>query len=231
MRAGHVHAREQLAEVETAYAESAAHGAGPIIFVGFNRRFSSHVQRMREALRSAQGPKSLSLLVNAGAIPLDHWTQDQQVGGGRILGETCHFIDLARFLVGARIVGASARAMRGRSGMAPSLDTAQICLEFEDGSIASIQYYANGHRSFPKERVEVFASGRILQLENFRVLRGFGCPGFRVFRTWRQEKGHAACVQAFLSAVASGGPSPIPVDEIFEVSRVAIDVAEGLRGG
>jgi len=220
--------REQLTEVETAYAESAAQGAAPIILVGFNRRFSPHVQRMREMLRGTQGPKSLSLLMNAGAIPPDHWTQDPQVGGGRILGEACHFIDLARFLVGRRIVGASVRAMRGSSGAAPSLDTAQISLQFEDGSIASIQYYANGHRSFPKERIEVFASGRILQLENFRVLRGFGWPGFRAFRTWRQDKGHGACVQAFLRAAGSGGPSPIPADEIFEVSRVAIDVAEGL---
>ncbi len=221
---------EQLTEVETAYAESAAQGAAPIILVGFNRRFSPHVQRMRELLRGMQGPKSLSLLMNAGAIRPDHWTQDPQVGGGRILGEACHFIDLARFLVGARIVGASAGAMRGGNGAAPSLDTVQISLEFEDGSIASIQYYANGHRSFPKERVEVFASGRILQMENFRVLRGFGCPGFRGFRTWRQDKGHAACVQAFLKAVRSGEPSPIPAEEIFEVSRVAIDVAEGLSG-
>lgn len=222
--------REQLDEVETAYTESAAQGAAPIILVGFNRRFSPHVQRMREMLRGTQGPKSLSLLMNAGAIPPDHWTQDLQVGGGRILGEACHLIDLARFLVGARIVGASADAMQGRSGSAPSLDTAQISLEFEDGSIASIQYYANGHRSFAKERVEVFASGRILQLENFRVLRGFGWPGFPGFRTWRQDKGHAACVQAFLKAVESGGPSPIPAEEIFEVSRVAIEVAEGFRG-
>ena len=185
---------------------------------------------MREMLRGVQSPKSLSLLVNAGAVSLDHWAQDSQVGGGRILGEACHFIDLARFLVGARIVRASGGAMLDSHVAAPSPDTAQISLEFEDGSIASIQYYANGHRSFPKERVEVFAAGRILQLENFRVLRGFGYPAFRVFRTWRQDKGHAACVEAFLSAVASGGPSPIPVDEIFEVSRVAIDVAEGFRG-
>jgi predicted dehydrogenase len=220
--------REQLAEVETAYAESTGQGAAPIILVGFNRRFSPHVQRMREMLQGTLGPKSLNLLVNAGAIPPDHWTQDQRLGGGRILGEACHFIDLARFLVGARIVKASAGAMRGSGGVASSLDTAQISLEFEDGSIASIQYYANGHRSFPKERVEVFASGRILQLENFRVLRGFGCPGFRGFRTWRQDKGHAACVQAFLRAVASGGPSPIPAEEIFEVSRAAIDVAGSL---
>ena len=222
--------RDQLAEVESAYAESATQGAAPILLVGFNRRFSPHVQRMREVLQGTPGPKSLSLLMNPGAIPPDHWTQDPKVGGGRILGEACHFIDLARFLVGARIIGANAGAMRGRSGVAASLDTAQISLEFEDGSIASIQYYANGHRSFPKERVEVFASGRILRLENFRVLRGFGCPGFRSFRTWRQDKGHAACVQAFLRAVESGGPSPIPADEIFEVSRVAIDLAEGFRG-
>jgi predicted dehydrogenase len=220
--------REQLTEVETAYAESAAQGAAPIILVGFNRRFSPHVQRMRELLRGTRGPKSLSLLMNAGGLPPDHWAQDPQVGGGRILGEACHFIDLARFLVGARIVRASAVAMRGSTGAPPSLDTAQISLEFEDGSIASIQYYANGHRSFPKERIEVFASGRILQLENFRVLRGFGWPGFRGFRTWRQDKGHAACVQAFLKAVGSGEPSPIPAAEIFEVSRVAIEVAEGL---
>jgi len=222
--------REQLAEVERAYAESATQGASPILLVGFNRRFSPHMQRMREVLRGSPGPKSLSLLMNAGAIPLDHWTQDPNVGGGRILGEACHFIDLARFLVGARIAKASASAMRGSNGATPSLDTAQISLEFEEGSIASIQYFANGHRTFPKERIEVFVSGRILQSENFRMLRGFGFSGFRSFRTWRQDKGHAACMQAFLRAVESGGPSPIPVEEIFEVSRVAIDVAEGFAG-
>lgn len=221
---------QELAEVEIAYAESATRGVAPNILVGFNRRFSPHVQRMREVLQGRKGPKSLTLLMNAGAVSADHWTQDPLVGGGRILGEACHFIDLARFLVGARIVGTSAGAMRGGRAAAPSLDTAQIALEFDDGSIASIQYYANGHRSFPKERIEVFASGWILQLENFRVLRGFGCPGFRSFRTWRQDKGHTACVQAFLRAIESGGPSPIPAEEIFEVSRVAIDVAESLSG-
>jgi predicted dehydrogenase/threonine dehydrogenase-like Zn-dependent dehydrogenase len=222
--------RDELTEVETAYAEAAVRGAAPILLVGFNRRFSPHVQCMREMLRGTQGPKSLSLLMNAGTVPPEHWTQDTRIGGGRILGEACHFIDLARFLVGARIVRANADAMRDGNSVAPSRDTAQISLEFEDGSIASIQYYANGHKSFPKERIEVFASGRILQLENFRVLRGFGCPGFRRFWTWRQDKGHAACVEAFLRAVGSGGPSPIPVEEIFEVSRVAIEVAENLSG-
>src|SRR2546430_3123283 len=175
--------REQLAEVAAAYAESAAQGAAPIILVGFNRRFSPHVQRMREMLPRMQGPKSLSLLMNAGAIPPDHWTQDRQIGGGRILGEACHFIDLAGFLVGGRVIWGNAGAMGGKGSVGPRLDMLQDFWGFLEGSIASIQYYANGHRSFPKERVEVFASGWILQLENFRVLRCFGCPGFRGFRT------------------------------------------------
>jgi predicted dehydrogenase len=222
--------REQLDEIETAYHESRARGAPPIILVGFNRRFSPHVQRMREMLKATQGPKSLSMLMNAGAVPQNHWTQNSDEGGGRILGEACHFVDLARFLVGARMVGSKVTAMRSTGTATPSLDTAQISLEFEDGSIASIQYYANGHRAFPKERVEVFCSGRILQLDNFRVLRGFGWPGFRSYRTWRQDKGNFACVQEFLRAINSGAPSPIPAEEIFEVSRVAIEVAQHLNG-
>ena len=175
------------------------------------------------------GPKSLRLLMNAGSVPPSHWTHDPEVGGGRILGEACHLIDLARFLANSRIVRTSGAAMRQGDGNASDPDTVQVSLEFEDGSIASIQYYANGHRSFPKESVEVFASGSILQLENFRVLRGFGCPGFSSFRTWRQDKGHSACVEAFLHAVRSGGPPPIPVDEIFEVSRASIEIAEDLN--
>jgi predicted dehydrogenase len=219
---------EQLAEVEAAYAESKTKGAAPILLVGFNRRFSPHVQRMKEILKGTQGPKSLNLLMNAGTISPNHWTQDPEAGGGRILGEACHLIDLARYIVGTRIVGATARAMTGGSGAAASPDTAQISLEFQDGSIASVHYYANGHRSFPKERVEVFASGRILVLENFRALRGFGWPRFRSLRTWRQDKGHSACVEAFLKAIESGGPSPVPAEELFEVSRVTIEIAESL---
>lgn len=219
---------EQLREVESSYAECKERGKGQIMLVGFNRRFSPHAQRMREILSRTQGPKSLSLLMNAGAVLSNHWTQDLEAGGGRILGEACHLLDLARFLVGARIVGASAEAMRS-SGRSLS-DTAQVSLKFEDGSIASILYYANGHRSFPKERIEAFASGKILQLDNFRVLRGFGCSELRSFRTWRVDKGHSSAVQAFLTSIASGSPSPIPADEIFEVSRVAIEVTESLNG-
>lgn len=218
----------QLAEVESAYAESSQYGRPPILMVGFNRRFSPHVQRMYNALKNVHGPKSLTMLINAGVIPANHWTQDPEIGGGRVIGEACHFIDLARFLIGQPIRKAAAAAMRGNQ-QCP--DTAQITLEFEDGSLASLQYYANGHRSFAKERIEVFAAGKILQLDNFRVLRGYGWPGFRTFRTWKQEKGHAASVQAFLNAIKSGCSAPIPAQEIFEVSRITIEIAGYLTRG
>jgi predicted dehydrogenase len=188
--------------------------------VGFNRRFAPQVQRIAELLRGSPGPKSLVFTANAGAIPAGHWTQDAEVGGGRIIGEACHFIDLLRFLVGAPIVGHDLRMMDG-----PTRDTATIHLRFADGSIGTIHYFANGSKTFPKERLEVFASGRVLQLDNFRKLRAFGWPGFRGMNLWRQDKGQRACAAAFSQAVLSGGPAPIPLEQILEVARVTIEIA------
>ena len=106
---------------------------------------------------------------------------------------------------------------------------ASITLRFEDGSLGTILYLANGHKSFPKERLEVFASGRILQLDNFRRLSGFGWPGFRKMNLWRQDKGQKQCARAFLAALRAGGPAPIPFDELMEVSRIAVAAAAALR--
>ena len=175
------------------------------------------VSTMKRLLTRSDGPKSMVMTVNAGAIPLEHWTQDPQIGGGRIIGEACHFIDLLRFLADRPIVSAGRMSMTG--------DTAAIGLTFADGSIGTVHYIANGHKSFPKERLEVFCGGRILQLDNFRVLRGYGWPGFRNMRSWKQDKGHAAAVSAFVSAVHSDGPPPIPFEELVEVTRAAFDAA------
>jgi len=192
--------------------------------VGFNRRFAPQVARMRTLLAGVGGPKSIVITVNAGAIPASHWTQDPSVGGGRIVGEGCHLIDLARHLAAAPIRSHSAHALASASG-----DSATIGLEFDDGSIAAIHYLANGSKAFPKERVEVFAGGRVLQLDNFRRLTGFGWPSFSAMRLWRQDKGQRACTQAFVDAVQAGGAAPIPLAELLEVSRVTIDVAGSLR--
>jgi len=169
------------------------------------------------------------ITVNAGAIPPEHWTQDRQVGGGRLVGEACHFIDLMRCLAEAPICGFQANAMGRAPGVLVTDDKASITIRFEDGSIGTILYLANGHKSFPKERVEVFAGGRILQLDNFRRLRGFGWPRFRSMNLWRQDKGRNQCAAAFVHAVKLGAAAPIPFEELVEVSRVAIAIAAVLR--
>jgi len=186
------------------------------------------VQKMKALLQAVKEPKSFIMTMNAGAIPANHWTQDNAVGGGRIIGEACHFIDLMRFLAGSPIVSIQARRMGDAPGMVITEDKASITLGFEDGSFGTILYLANGAASFPKERVEVFTAGRVLQLDNFRKLKGFGWPGFNKLNLWKQDKGQNACAAAYLQAIENGVPA-IPVDEIFEVARVSIDVAELLR--
>ena len=200
-----------------------------ILMVGFNRRFAPQVRKMKALLAGVTEPKSFVMTVNAGAIPPEHWTQDPQVGGGRIVGEACHFIDLLRFLAGSPISGFHADSIGAAPGVAVTSDKASITLRFENGSIGTILYLANGHKSFPKERLEVFAGGRILQLDNFRKLKGYGWPGFNRMNLWRQDKGQKACATAFVRAIEQHGVSPIPFDEVMEVSRVSIQVAQALR--
>lgn len=190
------------------------------LMIGFNRRFAPQIKKMKELLAGVSGPKSFIMTVNAGDIPADHWTQDPQVGGGRIIGEACHFIDLLRFIAGHSIVTSSVHRMNSTTG-----DTVSIQLTFADGSIGTIHYFANGSKSFSKERLEVFAGGRILQLDNFRTLIGFNWPGFKKMKLMRQDKGQKACAAAFVTAIQKGGESPIPIDELFEVSRVTIELA------
>jgi predicted dehydrogenase/threonine dehydrogenase-like Zn-dependent dehydrogenase len=193
------------------------------VMVGFNRRFSPLTKRVKELLVSVSSPKSFIMTVNAGKIPAAHWTQDSAIGGGRIVGEGCHFIDLLRHLADAPISNVGVTQLRDVAEPIP--DKISISLEFEDGSHGVIHYLANGHRSFPKERLEVFCGGRVLQLDNFLRLKGWGWKGFSGQRLWRQDKGQEACVAAFIDSVRSGDPCPIPLDEILEVSRVSIELA------
>jgi predicted dehydrogenase/threonine dehydrogenase-like Zn-dependent dehydrogenase len=210
----------ELAQIEAATLHQGENVQTPMVMVGFNRRFAPQVQKVSALLQGVTGPKSFVMTVNAGAIPADHWTQDLEAGGGRIIGEACHFIDLLRFLANSRIL--SHHATRMDSAMK---DSVSISLKFEDGSMGVVHYLSNGNKAFPKERLEIFAAGRILQLDNFRKLQGFGWPGFNKFNLWRQDKGQKACAEAFINAIAQGGPAPIPFDEIVEVARVSIEVA------
>ena len=193
----------------------------PLLMVGFNRRFAPHVVKIKKLISQTRAPKSFIMTVNAGSIPSDHWTQDKNIGGGRIIGEACHFIDLLRFLAGSKILTSSIEKLN--SGLD---DTVCIHLSFADGSIGSIHYFSNGNKSFAKERLEVFCDGKILQLDNFKTLKGFGWPRFTRMKLWRQDKGHWGGIHAFIDAVNQGkGKLPIPFEEIVEVTQISIELA------
>lgn len=216
----------ELDAIETAYDEQ---GGKCKVMVGYNRRFAPHVIKMKKLLTNISVPKVLIMTMNAGAIPSGHWTQDPSIGGGRIIGEACHYIDLMRFLVGSEIAGFKVSSMGKADGVEITEDKAAITLTFKDGSFGTINYLANGGKAFPKERIEVFANDGVLQLDNFRKLIGYDWTGFRKDKLMTQDKGQSNCSKAFIGAIKSGSPSPIAFNEIMEVARISIDIAAALR--
>lgn len=213
---------DELWSIEKAY-EQANQQHSTLLMVGFNRRFAPLIAMLKQRLVSTQSPKSFVMTVNAGYISADHWTQDPEIGGGRIIGEACHFIDLLRYLAGSAIVNYYAMPMK-RDHQTVS-DVVSIQLQFADGSVGAVHYFANGHKSLSKERLEVFCGGKVLQLDNFRSLKGFGWPGFKSKKYWRQDKGQKACAKAFAEAIRQGQSAPISFEQIKEVSQVTINLA------
>ena len=220
---------QELAEVKSVYEQAQKSEKPPKLMVGFNRRFSPQIQKMKALLSQIKEPKSFIMTMNAGNIPSDHWTQDNEVGGGRIVGEACHFIDLMRYLAGCEIVSVQARRMGDTNAVEITEDKAAIILGFADGSFGTIHYLANGAASFPKERVEVFTAGKVLQLDNFVKLKGFGWKGFKKMNLWKQDKGQKFCSKLFLDSIKNGTEAPISAEEIFEVAKISIEIAEQLR--
>ena len=220
----------EIEQLQAAWGQRAASGNPvPLVMVGFNRRFSPLVAKMKSLLKPVKAPKAFIYTCNAGAIPADHWTQNIETGGGRLVGEACHFVDLLRYLADSPITSFQVMAMGRNAAMSVVDDKAIITLKFEDGSMGTIQYFANGGKAFPKERLEVFAADAVLQLDNYRSLRGFGWPGFSKQSLWAQDKGQDACVRAFLDALRTGAPAPIPLEQIWEVSRLSVEIADAAR--
>ncbi len=208
---------DDLEKIKSAYEKN----NNTVLMIGFNRRFSPLTQTIKKLLENECAPKSFIITVNAGFIPTHHWTQDSHIGGGRIVGEACHFIDLLRYLAGNPI--------KSWHAVASQSDTAIITFQFSDDSCGVINYLANGHKKIAKERLEIFCNGKILQLDNFRKLIGFGFKNFKKQTFFSQNKGQFECVQTFVNAISNGLPSPILFDEIMEVSRVSIEIAEHLQ--
>jgi len=214
---------EELRKVRDAFAKARE----PQLMLGFNRRFSPHMARVKKLLASRSEPLCMSMTINGGSIPADHWTQDPERGGGRIIGEGCHFIDLLSFVAGSPVTAVS--AMTVGEGVAVRSDKMAILLEFADGSIGTVNYFSNGSKSYPKEALEVFSDGRVLRMENFRVTRGYGFPRFKTFRTRRQDKGHNAEVAVFIDAIAAGRKAPIAFSEIVNSTRATFAAVESSR--
>jgi len=195
--------------------------------VGFNRRFAPLSIKMRDHLQGRTGPKFLILRVNAGQVPAESWVHAADEGGGRILGEICHFVDLARYFVGAPIISVQADAAQAD----PACDDVSIALRFADGSLATIAYTGLGDSAFSKERIEAFASGTVMTIDNFRAssLTENGktsAPKARV-----QDKGFKVGLKAFVDAVRTGGTAPILESELIETSLATIAIMESLREG
>jgi predicted dehydrogenase/threonine dehydrogenase-like Zn-dependent dehydrogenase len=209
-----------LSEPDLEAVSEALMASGRLLTVGFNRRFAPLSKRLREYLSGRSGPASLVITVNAGAIPREHWTQDPEQGGGRIIGEACHFIDLARALVGAPIADLQVLTAQDRRGQ-PIDDIAHLTLGFTDGSTAVVNYLSSGSKAFPKEEILSFFDGATARLDNWRRLQRFGIPGpWRDARTG-MDKGHRAEIAAWLEAIRAG-TMPIPLDELMDVSRWSI---------
>jgi predicted dehydrogenase/threonine dehydrogenase-like Zn-dependent dehydrogenase len=199
--------------------------AGRILMVGFNRRFAPLAVRLKNFLREAREPLALHYRVNAGFLPADHWLNDPQQGGGRIIGEVCHFVDFLCFLTGSSPVEVETRSLANPGQY--SNDNVVCSLRFVNGSQGTISYLANGDKSYSKERIEVFGGGSVAALEDFRRLELVRGGKKRVLRSLlRQDKGHRGEWQAFVSAIQTGAESPIPFREIVSTMRATFALEE-----
>jgi predicted dehydrogenase len=200
---------------------------GKAVVVGYNRRFSPFSMKMKQLLSKGE-PMNMIATMNAGHIPAESWVQDMQIGGGRIVGEACHMVDLMIFLSQSQVVSVHMSAM----GLNPEsrTDNATLTLKFANGSMGTIHYFANGHKAYSKERVEVYQSGKTLILDNFRKLQGYGFKGFSSMSS-KLDKGHNNMFAA-LSQLTSGATQlPITFTEIFNSTSTVLKAIESLKTG
>ena len=218
----------QLADVEAALVGA---DPTPLLMVGFNRRFSPAAAIVRDFFKDVMSPITISYRFNAGAIPSEHWTQDPEVGGGRIIGEACHAIDLATFLAGSEPVRVFAESIGGEAPPPVTDDQCFITLRHRNGSISSIAYLAGGDRAYPKERIEVIGGGQVAVIDDFHQVTLVKGGRISKRRLRGQDKGHQAEVEAFAQAITLGGSAPIPWSEIKAVTLASIFAVRSLRIG
>jgi len=211
---------EELESVVAAYEV-----ANSSVTVGFNRRFSPFIQHAKKAMGSSSTPINVIATMNAGSIPADHWVQDMEVGGGRIIGEACHYIDLVSFITGSKVK----EVIMNAQGTAPdvSTDNASIILKYENGSQGVINYFSDGNKAYSKERVEIYDNGKNIIIDNFRSSTYFGYGSKGIKKT--QDKGHAEQFRRWNEMITKGGDPIIPFSEIENTTKAAIACIDSLK--
>jgi predicted dehydrogenase len=204
----------------------AQQSTGKSVMVGFNRRFSPHFRKMKSIVANAS--MNVIATMNAGMIPANVWVHDMMVGGGRIIGEACHYIDLIIFLTGSKVKSVCMNAL----GHHPeeNTDNASILLKMENGCTGVINYFANGSKAYSKERVEVYSQERTLIMNNFRKTEGYGTKGFSSLKT-KIDKGHKQQFQSLIQSIVTGGTPLIPFDEIINTTKASFAAIESLKQG
>lgn len=215
--------REELEEIVAAWRDSPGR-----VIVGFNRRHSPHAAAARRFLSARSGPAVIACRVNAGEVPAGSWVNDPVEGGGRILGEACHFVDLVQFLSNALVVRVEAAAP-GQQALGRGVEDMVATLELSDGSVGSMVYTVRGHRSLEREKIEIFSQGSACVIENFRATRFFGVNRSRDVRTWRQDRGHRSELRALTDVLARGGSAPVRFAEYVATTLATFALAEGIR--
>ena len=200
--------------------------SGKTVTIGFNRRFSPHIQKIKSLIGTS--PMNIIATMNAGYIPQNVWVQDLKIGGGRIIGEACHFIDLITYITGSKVKSVCMNAM----GTNPeeNTDNATLILKYENGSTGVINYFSNGSKAYSKERIEVFSQEKTLIMDNFRKTEGFGFKGFSKLST-RLDKGHKNQFHELINRINNGGEPLIPFEELINTTKTSFAAIESLKKG
>ena len=207
--------KNELKKIKKVYKEQS------ILMIGYNRRFSNLIKKLREKLLTISSPKAFVYTCNAGELPSNHWLNDSSIGGGRLIGEACHFVDLLRFLAESPIAEISLNEIKE---FKKTPENFTINIRFKNNSIGTIHYFSNGHKGYPKEKIEVFTEGKIFQVDNFRSLKTWGVNGYERKRNiFYQDKGQLNCIKSFIHAIRNGEKSPILFNEIYEIQNLILE--------
>jgi polar amino acid transport system substrate-binding protein len=215
---------EEESKPETRNPKTETSNTSPLLMVGYNRRFSPHIQKVKESF-SSNSPLAVNYRINAGTVPQDHWVHDPDVGGGRIIGEVCHFIDLAMFIAGSGISSVFANNMRDVEDLS---DTLNISLKFNNGSIASISYFSVGDKRLPKEYLEVFCNGQVAIIDDFKKMTLYGKTKSKSNLT-TQNKGQRNELKQFFNALRNGTACPVLFEDSFLTSLATFAVLESIN--